>query len=163
MLDMIATNNWKRPIYFSSTLASDNYLNLKNYMQLEGYAYRLMPVAVPGATDGYVNSEIMFTNMTKKTFWREFDNPDVYYDETYKGPPVISARMAFLRLADQFIREGKKDKAREVLNYSLKVMPDKSIPYDQISSNYVRFLFEVGEIKKPSKLPIPWPPAPIRT
>ncbi len=152
MLDMIATNNWQRPIYFSSTLASDNYLSLKNYMQLEGYAYRLMPVAVPGATDGYVNSDVMFNNMTKKTFWREFDNPDVYYDETYKGPPVISARIAFFRLADQLIREGNKAKARQVLDYSLKVIPDKSIPYDQISSNYVRFLFEVGDNKKALKI-----------
>ncbi len=148
MLDMIATNNWQRPIYFSSTLANDNYLSLKNHMQLEGYAYRLMPVAVPGATDGYVNSDIMYTNMTKKTFWREFDNPNTYYDETYKGPPVISARIAFFRLADQLMREGKTDKAKEVLYYSLKVIPDKSIPYDQISSNYVRFLFEVGDSKK---------------
>ncbi|WP_338876516.1 DUF2723 domain-containing protein [Spirosoma sp. SC4-14] len=148
MLDIIATNNWKRPIYFSSTLASDNYLSLKNYMQLEGYAYRLMPVAVPGATDGYVNSDIMYNNMLKKTFWREFDNPDVYYDETYKGPPVISARIAFFRLADQLIREGNIDKARQVLDFSLKVIPDKSIPYDQISSNYVRFLFTVGDDKK---------------
>ena len=148
MLDMIATNNWKRPIYFSSTLASDNYLSLKSYMQLEGYAYRLMPVAIQGATDGYVNSTVMYNNMTKKTFWREFDNPDVYYDETYKGPPVISARIAFFRLADQLIREGNKAKAKEVLDYSLRVIPDKSIPYDQISSNYVRFLFEVGDSKK---------------
>ncbi|GAB4017052.1 DUF2723 domain-containing protein [Spirosoma migulaei] len=148
MLDMIATNNWQRPIYFSSTLANDHYLNLKNYMQLEGYSYRLMPVAIPGATDGYVNTEIMYTNMMKKTFWREFDNPEVYYDDTYKGPPVISARLAFFRLADQLVREGKTDKARQVLDYSLKVMPDKSIPYDQISSNYVRFLFAVNESKK---------------
>ncbi len=148
ILDMIATNNWKRPIYFSSTLASDNYLSLKSYMQLEGYAYRLMPVAIEGATDGYVNSTVMYNNMTKKTFWREFDNPDVYYDETYKGPPVISARIAFFRLADQLIREGNKAKAKEVLDYSLRVIPDKSIPYDQISSNYVRFLFEVGDSKK---------------
>ncbi|QHV96902.1 glycosyltransferase family 117 protein [Spirosoma endbachense] len=148
MLDMIATNNWQRPIYFSSTLANDHYLNMKNYMQLEGYTYRLMPVAVPGATDGYVNSDIMFTNMMHKTYWREFDNPNVYYDETYKGPPVISARIAFFRLADQLLREGKTDKARQVLNYSLKVMPDKSIPYDQISSNYVRFLFAVNDTKE---------------
>ena len=148
MLDMIATNNWKRPIYFSSTLASEHYLNLKNYMQLEGYAYRLMPVAVPGANDGYVNSEIMYDTLMHKTQWREFDNPDVYYDETYKGPPVISARIAFLRLADQLIRESKNDKAREVLNYSLKVMPDKSLPYDQISSNYVQLLFAVNDPKK---------------
>ncbi|WP_420147034.1 protein O-mannosyl-transferase family [Spirosoma sp.] len=148
MLDMIATNNWKRPIYFSSTLASEHYLNLKNYMQLEGYAYRLMPVAIPGATDGYVNSDIMYDTLMHKTHWREFDNPDVYYDETYKGPPVISGRLAFLRLADQLIRESKPEKAREVLNYSLAVMPDKSLPYDQISSNYVQLLFAVNDVKK---------------
>ncbi|UFH52830.1 DUF2723 domain-containing protein [Spirosoma sp. KNUC1025] len=148
MLDVIATNNWKRPIYFSSTLATEHYLNLKNYMQLEGYAYRLMPVAVPGASDGYVNSEVMYDTMMHKTVWREFDNPKVYYDETYKGPPVISARLAFFRLADQLIREGQTEKARTVLDYSLKVMPDKSLPYDQISSNYVQFLFAVNDPKK---------------
>ena len=148
MLDIIATNNWKRPIYFSSTLAPDNYLSLKSYMQLEGYAYRLMPVGIPGASEGYVNSDIMFKNMTQKTFWRGLDNPDVYYDETYKGSPVYSARIAFFRLADQLIREGKKDQARQALDYSLKVLPDKSIPYDQFSLNYVRFLFDVGETKK---------------
>lgn len=145
MLDMIATNNWQRPIYFSSTLTTAHYLGLKNYMQMEGYTYRLMPVAVPGATDGYVNAKIMYENMMHKTSWRELDNPDVYYDQTYKGPPVVSARLAFFRLTDQLLREGQTAKAREVLNFSLKVMPDKSLPYDQISSNYVRFLFALNE------------------
>ena len=148
MLDVIATNNWQRPIYFSSTLTTAHYLGLKNYMQLEGYTYRLMPVAVPGATDGYVNAKIMYENMMHKTSWRELDNPDVYYDQTYKGPPVVSARLAFFRLTDQLLREGQTDKARDVLNFSLKVMPDKSLPYDQISSNYVRFLFALNEPAK---------------
>jgi hypothetical protein len=148
MLDIITTNNWQRPIYFSSTLATEHYLNLKNYMQLEGYAYRLMPVAVPGATDGYVNSEIMFDTLMHKTQWREMDNPDVYYDDTYKGPPVISARIAFLRLSEQLIREGKTDRARQALDYCLKVLPDKSIPYDYISSNFVPLLFALKDSKK---------------
>ena len=148
MLDIIATNNWKRPIYFSSTLANEHYLNLKNYMQLEGYAYRLMPVAVPGATDGYVNSDVMYDTLMHKTQWRELDNPAVYYDGTYTGAPVVSARIAFLRLGEQLIREGKTDKARQVLDYSLKVMPDKSIPYDYISSNYVPLLFALNDTKK---------------
>lgn len=145
MLDVIATNNWQRPIYFSSTLTTDHYLSLKSSMQLEGYTYRLMPVAVPGATDGYVNTGIMYNNMMQKTIWRELDNPAVYYDQTYKGPPVVSARLAFFRLTDQLLREGQPEKAREVLEFSLKVMPDESLPYDQISSNYVRFLFALKE------------------
>jgi hypothetical protein len=148
MLDIIASNNWQRPIYFSSTLASEHYLNLKNYMQVEGYTYRLMPVAVPGASDGYVNSDIMYTNMTKKMAWREMSNPEVYYDSTYKRSPTISARMAFLRLADQLLREGEKYKAHQVLEDSLRVLPDKSIPYDYVSSSYVQLLFAVKEDKQ---------------
>ena len=148
MLDIIATNNWQRPIYFAGMMASASYLNLKNYMQLEGYAYRLMPVAVPGAVDGYVNSAIMYTNMMKKTRWRMLDNPDVYYDETYTGVPVVSARNAFLRLADQLLREGNPAQAREVLTYSLRVMPDQSVPFDQICANYVGLLLAVGDKQK---------------
>jgi len=148
MLDIIANNNWQRPVYFSTTLAQSNYLSLKDHMQLEGYAYRLMPVQVPGASDGFVNSEVMYDVMMNKTFWRELNNPDTYYDDTYKGSPVISARIAFLRLADQLIREGKKDRAKAVLNRSLEVIPDKSIPFDQISTNYVRLLIEVGDTAK---------------
>ncbi|MFN4146766.1 MAG: DUF2723 domain-containing protein [Runella sp.] len=148
MLDMIATNNWKRPIYFSGTLSGENYLNLKEFMQIEGYAYRLLPVRVPGATDGYVNTDIMAENIMKKTFWRELDNPNTYYDGTFKGSPAFSARIAFMRLVDQLIREGKNDKAKEALNFILTKMPDTTIPYDQISANYVNYLFALGETKK---------------
>lgn len=59
VLDIIAQNNWKRPIYFSGTLAPNSYLNLKEFCQLEGYAYRLMPFKVNGAKDGFVNPQVM--------------------------------------------------------------------------------------------------------
>jgi Protein of unknown function (DUF2723) len=148
-LEMIAQNNWKRPIYFAGTLANDNYLNLKDYMQLEGYAYRLLPIKVSQGDDGFANTDIMYNNMLKKMAWRGMDNPNVYYDsETYLKVPIITARLAFLRLADQLVREEKKTKAKEVLDYANKVLPDKSVPYDQLCSNYVMYYFEVGDTKK---------------
>ena len=148
-LEMIAQNNWKRPIYFAGTLANDNYLNLKDYMQLEGYAYRLLPIKVSQGDDGFANTDIMYDNMLKKMAWRGMDNPNVYYDsETYLKVPIITARLAFLRLADQLVREEKKTKAKEVLDYANKVLPDKSVPFDQLSSNYVMYYFEVGDSKK---------------
>ncbi|MFD1143332.1 DUF2723 domain-containing protein [Larkinella insperata] len=147
MLDIIATNNWQRPVYFSTTLGQSNYLNLKDHMQLEGYAYRLLPVQVPGASDGFVNTDVMYKTMMTKTFWREMNNPNSYYDDTYRGSPVVSARIAFLRLADQLMREGKNAQAKEALHRSLEVIPDKSIPYDQISTNYIQILLTVGDVK----------------
>lgn len=148
MLDIIASNDWKRPIYFSSTLGGSSYLNLKEYMQLEGYAYRLLPVKVPGASDGYVNADVMYNNLMTKMFWRELDNPNTYYDNTYLGSPVATARIAFLRLTGQLIADGRKEEAKKAIERSLATMPDKSIPYDQFSANFIGPLFDLGENKK---------------
>lgn len=150
-LDLIAQNaatGWKRPIYFATTLPSASYLNLKEYMQLEGYAYRLMPFKVPEAKDGFVNSELMYNNLTTKMFWRDLDNPKTYYhSDFYLEVPVVTARLAFLRLADQLVREGKFAKAKAALDYCLKVMPDKTIPYDQLSANFVALYLAAGDKK----------------
>lgn len=144
-LDIIAHSNFERPIYFASTLGSQSYLGLKEFLQLEGYAYRLMPFKISGARDGFVNSDVMFDKMMNKMAWREMNNPKVYYDETYRGAPVVSARIAFYRLATQLIQEGKLDKAKAVLNRCLDVIPDKAIPYDQISVSFIGPLISVGE------------------
>jgi hypothetical protein len=70
-LDIIAqnaANGWKRPIYFASSLSKVSYLNMKEFMQLEGYAYRLMPVKIEGATEGIVNTAVLERNLMKKWF-----------------------------------------------------------------------------------------------
>jgi hypothetical protein len=148
MLDIIASNNWKRPVYFSSTMGSTHNLGLQEYMQLEGYTFRLLPVRVPGTTDGYVNTDVMYDNMMNKTFWREMNNPKTYYDDTYLGSPVASGRIAFLRLAGQLIAENRLKDAKKVVNKAMTVMPDDTIPYDQFSAGFVGMLFDVGEDKK---------------
>src|SRR6185369_9072879 len=39
VLDLLAHNDWERPIYFAVITGSDSYLNLEEYFQLEGLAY----------------------------------------------------------------------------------------------------------------------------
>jgi hypothetical protein len=155
-LDMIAQNaatGWKRPIYFATTLPSASYLNLKEYMQLEGYAYRLLPVKIPGAKDGFVNSSLMYDNLTKKMFWRDLDNPKTYYhSDFYLQVPIVTARLSFLRLVDQLVREGNMPKAKAALDYCNKVMPDNVIPYDQLSANFVALYLAAGDKKTALKV-----------
>ena len=155
-LDMIAQNaatGWKRPIYFATTLPTASYLNLKDYMQMEGYAYRLMPVKIPGAKDGYVNSDIMYDNLTKNMFWRDLDNPKTYYhSDFYLQVPIVTARLSFLRLVDQLIREGKLAKAKAALDFCDKKMPDNVIPYDQLSANFVALYIAAGDTKSGLKI-----------
>lgn len=153
VLDIIAQNKFERPIYFAGYLSPSSYLNLKEYCLLEGYAYRLMPFRLPEAKDGGVNVEVMYENVMKKMAWRELNNPDVYYDsETYKKVPIITARYSFLRLADELIQKGDKTRAKEVLDYGLKVIPDESIPYDQLSANYTLFYYELGDKQTARKI-----------
>jgi hypothetical protein len=153
MLDIIANNKWKRPIYFSGTLATNNYLNLKEYCQLEGYSYRLMPFKVEGAKDGFVNTKKLAENIDKKMKWTGLDNPNIYYDsETFLKVPLVTARFSFLRLVDQLIREGKKAEAEKYIDKVIALMPDKSIPYDQIMANFPMFYYEAGKPEKAKAL-----------
>jgi hypothetical protein len=144
-----AVNGWKRPIYFASTLPGDQYLGLKESMQLEGYAYRLMPFKIPGALDGFVDSKIMADNMLNKMYWRGLNDDKIYYHgDFYMGIPSVTLRLSTLRLADQFIQEGNNAMAKKVLNHLEKVMPDKVIPYDQFSARMVALFIEVGDYTK---------------
>ncbi len=147
VLDMIAQNDWKRPIYFSSTLGSSSYMGLKEYMRLEGLAYRLMPYKIPGATDGFVDTKLMQDNMMKKFHWRELANPNAYYYETY-FQFVLNVRNSFAKLGIALLNEGKKEEAKKVVLFCLDKIPDKAIPYDIYTPRLVGVLLESGEEKK---------------
>ena len=43
VLDILAHNNWERPVYFVTGYHNDA-LGLEEYFQLEGLAYRLVPI-----------------------------------------------------------------------------------------------------------------------
>ncbi|MFN3403444.1 MAG: DUF2723 domain-containing protein [Cytophagaceae bacterium] len=144
ILDMIVTNNWKRPIYFSTTLSGANFLNLKEYTQLEGLAHRLLPVKYPAGSQGFVNSTVMYDRMMNNFHWRELDNPKVYYDENYLRFPV-NARSQFYRLAAQLYAEGKKEKSLEVIRHCYTVMPDATIPYDLATPPFINLLFKLDQ------------------
>lgn len=147
ILDMIATNNWDRPIYFSTTISPNEFLNLKEYTQLEGMAYRLLPVKVPGSPEGWIDTDIMYNNMMNKFFWRGLDDPEVYYNEWYYSF-TSSERLQFYILADELAKEGNKDKAKGALLKSLRLMPDASLPFDESIANYVPLLFKLDEKQK---------------
>ncbi|MFN4199138.1 MAG: DUF2723 domain-containing protein, partial [Flavobacterium sp.] len=48
MLDIINNNNWERPICFTGGSFSDeDYLWMKDYLQLQGLVYKLVPIKTP--------------------------------------------------------------------------------------------------------------------
>ncbi|WP_299463666.1 DUF2723 domain-containing protein [uncultured Microscilla sp.] len=147
VLDLIAHNEWKRPIYFSTRLDSKSYLGLKEYLQMEGLVYRLLPVKVQGASNGYVNTALAYRNLLQKADWTGLNDPDIYYDEMHRRMAMFS-RGAFARLAAQLYREGKPEKARKVALFCLDKMPDQAIPFGYYTIPLIDVLLKTGE-KKP--------------
>ena len=153
MLEMLANTNWERPLYMAITVGSNNHLNLTNNFLQEGLAYRITPFnnAKLGRT---IDSEKMYDNLMHKFKFGGIDNPDIYLDETVLRMCDTHRRL-FVQLASQLIKEGKKDKALEVLNYCEKVIPSTTVRHDYIYSSSKEMADNykaLGEIQKAEEI-----------
>jgi tetratricopeptide (TPR) repeat protein len=144
ILDLIANNNWERPIYFNNTSLQGVSVNLNEYVVQEGNTYRLLPVKNPDPRSEFVNTEVMYDNVMNEFRFRGLDDPKVYNSIDHRNF-ALNHRSTMNSLANALIREGKTDEARAVLNKSLEAIPDISIPYDYTSSQMVKLLYRVGE------------------
>jgi hypothetical protein len=145
LIDLITTNNWERPIYFNNTSLATIGIDIEDYVVMEGLTYRLLPVRKPqGLRNELVNTELSFSNIMEKFAFRGMDDPDNYFDDEFRRF-TSNHRSAINSVAIALLDEDDLDRAAEILKYSLKVMPDKAIPYDLASGQSVPLLFEVGE------------------
>jgi hypothetical protein len=149
VLDMIATNNWVRPIYFAITIGRDKYLNLQDYFQLEGLAYKLVPLkTAPGAISfGKVNSRVMYKHVMEDFKWGNMENPKVYIDEN-NARMMQNIRNTFDRLASTLVEEGQNEKAVKVLDRCIELIPHKTVPYNYFSLMMSETYFKAGQAAK---------------
>ncbi|HEY6143258.1 MAG TPA: DUF2723 domain-containing protein [Flavobacterium sp.] len=156
MLDLIANNNWKRPVYFSPGAFDDeDYLWMKSYLQLEGMVYKLVPVKTKTDKDtnpmdmGGIDADKMYS-IVMKWDWGNSDG-DIYHDpETRKNS--ISYRSVLSRLMDKLIEEGKIDKAKNVINLALTKMPLEKFGYYSMVEPFAKGYYKVGEKAKAQEL-----------
>lgn len=147
ILDLLANNNWQRPVYFAVTVGSESYLNLEDYFQLEGLAYRLVPIKSARARDGQtgrVNTEAMYHNMVEVFQWGNMSDQRVYLDQNNLNM-TMNLRNNFSRLAESLLGEGKRDSAFTALNKCLEVMPDKTVPYNIMMLRIAELYHAVGK------------------
>ena len=132
ILDLLAHNNWKRPVYFAVTVGNDSYLNLEPYFQLEGLAYRIVPIKSKSDSQGQtgrVDQKDMYNNMMNKFLWGNMKRDDVYLDQNNQNMSM-NFRNNFARLAETLLQNGARDSAIKVLDKCNEEMPDKTIPYN---------------------------------
>jgi len=154
VLDLVANSNWERPIYFAVTTGDDAYVGLKRYFQLEGLAYRFVPIRqteMEEAQGGRVNTEIMYDNIMNKFLWGGMDKPGINMDEN-SVRMCSNLRMQMSILAGALLNEGQNAKAEKVLDKSLEMMPDENIPFDATIFTMCGAYYELGKIEKANML-----------
>jgi hypothetical protein len=156
MLDVIANNNWKRPIYFTGgSFGDDDYLWMKDYLQLDGLVYKLVPIKTPIDKEnpydmGQIDSDKMY-QLAMNWNWGNGDLTTIYHDpETRKNS--ISYRTNLARLMEQLINEGKIEKAKKVIDLALTKMPMDYYGYYTMVEPYAGGYYEVGEKAKARQL-----------
>jgi MFS family permease len=153
VLDMIANNNWERPIYFAITIGRDKYMNLQDYFQLEGLAYKLVPIKSQsdGISFGMVNTRLMYANVMENFKWGNMNDPKVYIDEN-NARMMMNIRNTFDRLAESLVAEGQNDKAIKVLDRGIELIPHKIVPYNYFSLLMSETYFKAGQPEKAKEI-----------
>lgn len=157
VLDIINANNWQRPIYFAISVNSSSYMGLQKYFQLEGLAYRLVPVLddrdpqESRQMPGVINADIMYDNLMNKFKFGNFNDPKVHADADYRRM-IYNFRGNFARLADAMTERGEKEKAIAVLDYSEKMMPDHSAIHNIYSYTTINAYYQAGAPDKARKI-----------
>ncbi|MBQ0768723.1 MAG: DUF2723 domain-containing protein [Bizionia sp.] len=155
MLDIVANNDWERPIHFTGgAFGDDDYIWMKDYLQLDGMVYTLVPIRTPVKRAnpfdmGRVDSESMYAKV-KSWDWGN-SGGDIYHDpETRKNS--ISYRGNLARLIETLINEGKLNKAEEIADIAMTNMPVDKFGYYTLLEPYIGAYYEVGAKDKARQL-----------
>ena len=157
MLDVIANNNWKRPIYFTGgSFGDDDYLWMKDYLQLDGMVYKLVPIRTAIPKDGspldmgQIDSDKMY-DIVMKWDWGNGELSTIYHDpETRKNS--ITYRTNLARLMEQLVNEGKLDKAKKIIDLAMTKMPLEFYGYYSLLDPFAGGYYEIGEKEKARQL-----------
>ncbi len=121
----IAEDGWERPVYFAVTTGQDGQLDLQDYFQLEGQAFRVVPIRHRKQL-GRVVPEVSYERMMQFRF-RGLDDPDVYYDDNIRSM-VNYYRTWFSHTAREMAEQGQPEKARALMNHLMDNVPFDTIP-----------------------------------
>ena len=152
LLDLLANFDWNRPICFTQVYILQDF-GLLDYLQFDGYAYRLVPILTPyrSAWDiGRIDTDVTYPLLKDVFRYGNLAEEGVHADHfTQYNLGASRARESFARGAMQLIREGKEDKALEMLDRGLEVLPSPKIRYSDANTYpFIEGYYTLGEWEK---------------
>jgi hypothetical protein len=154
IMDLLSTNNWERPVYFSTTVPSSQYKGLEKYFIQEGLAYRVVPVKTDQPEQGefgMIDPVVMYDNLMNKFKWGNAEDPSVYLDENNKRM-FSNFRRIFGSLGKELLLKGDTIKAVEVAHRGLEIVPAQKMPNDFFTLGLAEVLIRAGKTEEGEKL-----------
>jgi tetratricopeptide (TPR) repeat protein len=132
-------------------------LGLEDYLQLDGFAYRLVPCKTK-ANDGFsetgrVIADSLYDKLMNRFRWGNMNDPKIFMDyNTVRTTNILGIRSCFSRLADEYTKLGNREKAIRVLDRCMELMPNQSVPYDIFMLPVIQAYYQAGDIEKAKQI-----------
>jgi hypothetical protein len=127
LLDIVASNNWERPVYFNFTSLNTAGIEFDPYVVQEGSVYRLTPFENPKKGIS-IDLDLTARNLMEKADYSNLAEPGVYFNyEDYYARMITPARQSFNTLAEAYLGSGKPEMAEKVLLYAVENLYQKHL------------------------------------
>ncbi len=147
ILDMLANNNWDRPIYFIA-MGGDLEIGITDYLEFNGFAYKFVPIKnrPEVGNPGKVNADKMYNLVMNVYRWGNMNDPTVNidYQNLFTFNAVLSVRNIFAQTAKALLKTGDKERAVEVLDKMQEIMATSQFP---LNSSVLRSLNEYAAME----------------
>lgn len=168
LLDLLATNNWERPIYFANPSSIKKVVGLDEYMHLEGFVYRLRPFKAESYIKnmGGIDPEKSFEILVKVAKYGNMEKDNVSVDrESFRNSGIpknnlLRVAEAFLDRADLLKSEDSIANASKIDEYTTKAIesldtyaryfPNHKIHYDMYMIPHAESYLRAGAFEKAS-------------
>ena len=131
-LDMLANFEWKRPIYLTQVYILQDF-GLMDYLQFDGYAYRLVPIRTKTESAwevGRIDPDYAAPLLRDTFRYGNLSDPKVYVDHfTQYNLSAAQTRSSFARVAKALLAEGRVAEAEELLDLGLERLPITQIRF----------------------------------
>ena len=149
LLDFMASNNWERPVYFTSFSDMASVLGIQEYLHMEGLSYRFIPVKAEDYYKGLggVYREGCYDLLVNKAQWGNLNEDDVVPDrESVRNSEF--ARQSYSRLAQALVNHHEYDSAIIVMDKYQEFFPNEKFPFELRLYQFPELYYSCGAMDK---------------
>src|SRR6185503_8183904 len=151
MLDILAHNDWKRPICFTTTMGQEGLFGLQPYLYKEGFVYHLIPFKTNRDVANQqtkTNSLVMYDNVVNKFKFGNFKHAK-YLDNVSTTQFYLNMELTFNDLALGLIKDGRRDLALKAIHKFDEQMPDINPDIDTAAHKFflAQTAYQLDDVK----------------